>query len=446
MKARLLSVLDINDREVDTFVSGKRDASHFKVDKITLWKEAQEVLAGLRRVLPPDLLLLDVSFDKDDDVKGAALDLPNESEDPIVPIGPLLALPFLNTKTVMGFSPYSVHIENPTLKKHPPFLIAMGLIAAKIKGGTFGSTHLSEEERDNKLDTFISDLKGASDPIGALKIALELYRNNLLKAIQNKRLLLINSKQIIDAVEEWQENIEKSADGLEEIEVSSELGLEVIDEEGNPDSISLVSLFADHLSWVGRWAGEKAVDEINKWINKAAKSDSPFAKAISAIEEQNKVEESGGERPRIDDKIADLYPHSSEEERREIFRLCVLFANVHSLSLHKGQRYVKREIFGRLGVGVEQNIYLSWFGKRNRKSETSPSTNLLPKLNITPLTPINSSLAVTEINCFFLSNGTVLSEADDYLIKSYRRRYSDPDNPYSDVRFENRWQHPYSVK
>lgn len=433
MKVRNLNVLDINDQNTEEFISG---AEHFNVQQIATWREVQAVIAGKKQFLPPDLLLLDVSFDKDDSVKGASIDDAGK----IVPIGPILALPFLNMKEVMGFAPYSAHIDNNLLLKFPPFLVAIGLIASKIENEVFGSTHLSKRETDNSLDDFLKRLKRkrAGNPNQALNIALELYRENFLKAIKNDRLLLINSQHLTNTVSNLQDEIEPNS----EVEFPSDLGLELLDAQNTPDCISVISLFADQFSWSGRWATEDALDEIYDWIKKATESETPFAKAIRAIEEQDKIEDLKDQRPRIDHIIAEMFPLSREEERREIFRLCILFANVHSLSLHKGQKYVKKEIFDRLGVGVEQNIYLSWFGKRNRSA--IPTTNSLPILNISPLSPINNSLDVTEIDCCFLSNGTVLNEADDFLIASYRRRYSDPDKPNSDY-FE-RWVHPYSVR
>lgn len=289
MKSRMLNVLDINDEPSQAFKSGEGRAKHFVVDRITTWKEAQRVLAGVIKKDAPDLILLDVSFNKDASVKGTKLDQPGKQGNPIYPVGPFLALPFLNTKLVMGFAPYSAHFEDEYLTKYPPFLVAMGLIAAKMNGSIFGSKYLSLNNEDDTLGTFIEDLKSnktASNTDTALEIAIELYRNNFFKAIKDKRLSLFKNKEIMESLNELDQRLNQSKG---KVKLPSDWGLEVIDSQGNQDCISIVSLFADVLSW-NTWADRNAFDKIYDNIKEAPED--LTVKAIKAVEKQDEEQKS----------------------------------------------------------------------------------------------------------------------------------------------------------
>src|SRR5262245_26611462 len=116
---RRLEVLDINDDPGSIIQAGEGLGRHFAVSEIKTWTGAQEVLAGRRTMPRPDLLLLDVNFEKDPSVALAAIADSAENGqgevDPaardgaskIVPVGPTLALCFLNQRMVMGFAAYS---------------------------------------------------------------------------------------------------------------------------------------------------------------------------------------------------------------------------------------------------------------------------------------------------------------------------------------------------
>lgn len=442
MKARMLNVLDINDEPSQAFESGRGRAKHFSVDKIATWKEAQRVLAGQSKRAVPDLLLLDVSFNKDASVKGAILDSPSKHGNTIVPVGPFLALPFLSSNVVMGFAPYSAHLGDEYLTKYPPFLVAMGLIAAKMNGSVVGSKYLSHKEGDDKLDAFIENLKTkrAGDTNTALAIAIDLYRKNFLKAIENERLSLFNSDEVTHNLDDLRVKFETSS---KKVAIPSDWGLEVVDSQGNQDCVSLLSLFADVLSW-NKWADEEAVEKIYSEVKEAGEHETAFVKAIKAIEKQDKDENEEKGRERIDRVINQMYSRSSPDERREILRLCVLFANVHACSYFNGHSFKREDVYQRLGITTGQRTYTEWFG--NRALAHSPSAKNVSELTVEPLPPLNNSPGLSKIlDRYFFTNGTLITNDDDILISKYRGRYSDTNKAASDY-LKPGWFRPYKVE
>ena len=69
---RDLHVLDINDRPEDEFASGVGLARYFEVTRINSWTLVQRALATDEDI-SPDLILTDVSFDRDTSVQRAII-------------------------------------------------------------------------------------------------------------------------------------------------------------------------------------------------------------------------------------------------------------------------------------------------------------------------------------------------------------------------------------
>lgn len=469
MDIRKLVILNINDRPVVTFVTGKNAARHFDVYQVVTWLEVQALLSGQNTPPLPDLLLLDVSFDRDAGLRGAAMQGLDESLDLLVPMGPILALPFLNSRPVMGFAPYSAHMENAHLKQYPPFLVAMGLIAAKMKGGSYTSRHLSRSDENESLDDFVNTLEAAGSPVKGLEMALPMYRRNLKKAVEQHRVYILNSKELVDTLDGLQVELEQQAEstsgGEEElyIDIPEGLHLETIDELDNHDRISLLSLFADALRWTDEIIDVVGINEVLDWLEKVTGLEPSFPKAVAVIRAQDKAQEKdpNGRRPRVDCVIQELYGTLGPEGRREVFRLCVLFANVHAWSAKKGISLEKKLVYQRLGFDdtadaerhmngdtsqatppqfykVDQPIYLSWFGARARNTGDLAPIVARKTISVNALAAFDPSRAEGDINRYFLSERTIIKYDDHKLIRKYRELF-DEEEGYGP------WSEPYVV-
>jgi hypothetical protein len=467
---RNLIILNINDRPVVTFVTGKAAAKHFDVYQVASWEQVQLLLSGQSSVPPPDLLLLDVSFDMDYALRGAAVHGTDNSVDTLVPVGPVLALPFLNSRPVMGFAPYSAHMENAQLKQHPPFLVAMGLIAAKMRGGSFSSRYLSMTEANESLDDFINKLEAAGNPNKGLEMALPMYRKNIKKAVREGRFFVLNSRALIANFEQLKAELEDrlfdKPDDDQYIDVPAGMHLETIDKLGNHDKISILSLFADKLQWRHAFLDADGVDWIRGWLYKIAEIEPCFTRAVAVIKAQNaaQVEDPCERRPRVDWMIRQLYGDASDDDRREIFRLCVLFANVHAWSVNQGISLERKEVYQRLGFSdtpdtaprktagkvsdskrafynVDQTIYQSWFGARSRTSGNLAPIVARNTVSVMALPPIDPERPIGDIDRYFLNKGTVISIEDSFLIRNYRKLFEvEEEESYGS------WTEPYKVR
>lgn len=449
---RNLVILNINDQLDAGFRSGEGAAKHFEVYDISTWAQVQLILSGRDSISAPDLLLLDISFDKDSDLEGAVMPGAGASIDQPVPVGPVLALPFLNSKPVMGFAPYSAHIKKNDLKQYPPFLVPMGLIAAKMSSGIFSSRYLSPDNSDGSLDNFINGLQAAGNAALGLQVALtgkssdgsDGYRANLKAAVKAGRIMVLNSEDLVSTFERLEETLAfdtPTKDGDVFIEMPADAYLDMIDDQGNKDRIRLISLFADQVNWTGKYIEGKGISIILGWLSDLEGTDPIFQKALRVVERQEEALELTDERPRTDVVIRELYFSLSDPDRREILRLCVLFANVHAWSIQKSLKLVKEDVYQKLGLkkGKGQNTYLDWFGadrstKRIVKDEVCGDTII-----ITRLSPLNEALPEGSIDRFFLGKSSIVSEADDVLISRYRRLFAEREG------YDLRWNKPYTV-
>jgi hypothetical protein len=180
--ARCLRALVIDDEPQDVLMADDYGFStHLVIAQITSWADAQRIMASGGAIEGADILLVDVSMEKDNDIKKASK---KEGSATILPAGPIIALPFIGKRAVMSYMVYSAHMKNPDLQRHPFFLIAMGLIMARTEGLTKGnamlSTHLSTGAGPFQLDKTIEELRLHASAAAVLWPAVKEYRERLV--------------------------------------------------------------------------------------------------------------------------------------------------------------------------------------------------------------------------------------------------------------------------
>lgn len=360
MKPRKLIVLDINDLPGHD-ISSKITTPYLDFVSIDSWKMLQKTLVS-QEPISPDILLLDISFDKDSSLMNAKV-LGQE----IVPYGPILALPFLMMNRIMSFSIYSGHLDNPFLKTYPPFLIPFGLIAAKITGKVFSSNSLSPNPTDNDLSLYLSELLNKFNAINsgqALKIALKLYRDNLINRFENEKVFLLNSNDLLENLYE----LERQALDRKLTDIDEKISLVLQHPDGNTDSISVFSLFSDIVSWNAKLISHESVGHIIQYFEPILHYDFSFQAAAKVIKIQNIKEKETDFRPRADVVLKDEFPLLTSQERREVFDIIVFLANIHSWAINSGRSFLRKDVYHRMGAKVSQLQYISWFGARGSAS------------------------------------------------------------------------------
>jgi hypothetical protein len=432
--------LNIDDNAVESFESGTGMGTHFDISQIRTWHDAQRALYDPDRIVQPDILLIDISFDRDAAIIGASI--PNLAR-PIIPIGATLALPFLNSRPVVGYSPYSAHITNPALHSYAPFLIAMGLIIAKTSGGIMKSQHLSQSKESENLDKTLIGMTGQSNVAAALSDGLAEYRDNLHCAILDGRVAVLNGEEILRRLQPIKKAIERGDRNLPDVE--DDMALELSSAHSN-DKIRLASICADFLRWRKRRATPDWVVKVEEWLTQLPTS--AYTRAIAVIRFQNK-EESASERaregravpdssrPRTDQVIQRLFPSISMEDKREVFRLCVLFANAYALATEGGRQLKPGIVYRRLGSAVSQNIYASWFGLRTKRK--GGAVVCRESISIQPLAPFTKNTALKPIETCTLTENAEVSGDDERLIRQYLQDMHE----HSEIL---KWTRPYSVR
>lgn len=419
-RGRMLHVLDVNDQPADTLRSGADIGTHFVVSSISSWAEAQVILAGERELPRPDILLLDVSFDRDAGVSGASVGRVTRAEtfDAIVPVGPTIALCFLNQRLVMGFAPYSAHIKNPTLLKYPPFLVTIGLIAARSEGKVYSSQYLAEGGRsDRSLDSYLTDMASIGDPGHGLEVALRQYRCNLQRAIKSKHVTALNMVSLIMTLEQA-----SAPAGVSRMPPDASLQLAG---DGLADEVSVLSLFADRLNWISDLIDDAVRLEIITWLQECGAPDPALTTAFDLIRGQDNVQEATDNRPRVDEILQHNFGYLSRDDKREVLRLCVLFANVHAWLVEPpgaDGRVSRTVVLNRLGI-KDINTYRSWFGARFNDPSIEVCGNTI-RIAPLPQFEINVEHEVTGKNArLFLSPNSLLSEDDDQRVRRYRSAF-----------------------
>ena len=473
LKPRCLAILDINDQPDAMFGVGTQLTRHLSVQRLSTWLGVQEAIGGRDSGrYAPDILLVDVSFDKDEHVNGARIESVAGSE--VVPVGPLLSLTFVNARDVVAFAPYSAHMKDTVVRREPHFLIAMGLIAAKMHGRSYVATTLTrpmDEDHWKKTDQhlslswlgyeaevwrgddrrwhwalrhgvgadgtvdqgdagsqnaarkvavdrmrqhadslgeYIDKLTGLSNPVAALKAALPLYRSLFLSSANRGTITVLNFVALTRFIKKAKNAF---AAGAKTVDVPADTGVEFRGSRGI-DSLSLVSLFADALNWSGTTIDKRAFAAIDDFISQAIKEDQPFKDALRAIIARKSEE--AHRYNRIDAVIRDLWPTKTTDEYREIFRLCVLLANVHALAKRGGRTLAKTDVYDRLGFH-DGNIYKGFFGARGKATRRR---NICENtINVPMLDPLQPSPKQSEIG--FLGPNSVVSVEDNRRIDLY---------------------------
>jgi len=204
-------------------------------------------------------------------------------------------------------------------------------------------------------------------------------------------------------------------------ELGGEFAIELSDRRSS-DKIRLASLFADWLDWSDTTVDAAWIDKVLAWIQD--RESSPYSRALAVIRAQDVEQENERPRPRVDHLIKKHFGKLVERDRREIFRLCVLFANAHAWALQNGATYRRQTVYDRLGEKVDQNTYRSWFGVRSKKQQgkVCQETICVPPLTLFVIQEGDSC----KEGCF-IESGVKISLEDDRLIDQYLRDLEESD-------------------
>lgn len=415
---RPLRILVIDDREQASFVNSF--STHVTIEQITSWKQAQGILAKEGVINGADVLLVDVSMIDDHEIKNAVT---KDASVPILPAGPLIALPFIGTRAIMSCKVYSAHMQNADLHKHPYFLLAMGLIAARTEdvplGGALLSRHLCPEASSNLLDKVIFELTKTfhADTESVFAPALADYRDRLEEMVHRKVVTVCNRAEATAELERLQKSV--NVKGGKNIAIPDSLKLAIVGQNWS-DCISMKSLFADTLMSSSYATGEWT-SEVKTWVQGLAETS--FERALNVIRKQDYSEDACPDnkivRPKATDVIRALYgKHLHRRDLTEILRLVVLFANAFALENPDAEsgEVTKESVFNRFGTGTDVNIYLGLFGERRTKRRTGK-----PRRSKTPFDKIEQlSTGKDERERCFLSAKSHVTRSDHDAIQRYR--------------------------
>ena len=393
MKARKLTVLNLNDREVREFRSGVGKAKHFDLCKLASWKDVQQNVGGLSPC-KPDILLIDIDFEDDRSISKTTFPGCGDAK----PIGLLLALPYIASRAICELAIYSAHFvpetfdASPVLKS-PWVLLPLGIIAAKREGirrgdSEFSSSVLGGEGGGGKiLEQYMLSIPRLQNPSQALDRAYNLYIVKLLDAVTARRLRVSNAENIrltLDAAE-----AAALASGAKRIAIDDELYLELYGEGYGTDRIQWLSLCAGPVGFVHDDVDADGLKKIRSYLKDFAGADPVFQKALHVIREQDQLHDKAmnsgfrGEVPRerFDRVASRIYAVEDDAVRCEILRIGVLLANAHAwaVSSFSGGGAIEGTL-KQLGVvskkgnsyAGDQRTYAGWFKARTngRNSRT----------------------------------------------------------------------------
>lgn len=427
---RNLHVLDINDRPVDEFRSGVGEARYFEVTRIYSWKILQRALATDEEI-SPDLILTDVSFDRDTSVQRAIIagstDVDAAIQQAIVPVGPALALCFLRSRPTVGFGFYSAHMSAPELLNYPPFLVAMGLLAAKAEGRVFTSRHLSNISTAGNLDTYIEGLERCQSRTSCLEVALQGWRKSISAKLKAGHFRILNSVSLNAWIAPIRKEFEHDREALTRIEVPEDLHLWIWG-GGVQERISVRSIFADQMHWLDSYIDTPGIAPFLEWFSGICDSDPCWTYAIQVMTRQRQSEPK-----RVDVEIKEQCADLPNDTLFEVFRLCVLFANIQAWSDERGEASkhpTRKAVYSYLGLNPnQQHTYEEWFNERPeqkgaKSSERSKNASVsVSRLGVPPLPVFNPSLEKGDIGRCFVERGTILSEEDHRRVEEYRRYF-----------------------
>ena len=368
-KGRPLTVLLIDDRRPDSLMAADSfQRQNLDIQCIGRWADAQAWLQSGTAIKAADILLVDVGWLDD---TGLDKIIKVKPESPVQPVGPLLALPFIGQRPIMACTVYSTHGHNAMLRRHPFFLLAMGLIAARTAGvpaNGYRSKHLTKLPRGQvgELDKYIAELfrhGGGSAPT-ALAHALPEYRDQLGIAIEQGTVSLANREEVREQLARVVEAYERG----EPLKADDSLYLGVVG-VGWRDDLSLRSLFADELEWGGDFLTAAWAHKVSAWLEGGP--DDAVARALAVIQAQDSAVAEGDpevapSRPLASEVVEQLYGRRlSKYDLAEVLRYVILFANVYVNETRT--TFAKAAVFERLGDAskVSHNVYRNWFGLRN---------------------------------------------------------------------------------
>lgn len=421
--ARKLTVLVVDDQVAPVLAEHRvANLDYVELRVIESWADAQRQCAKEGELGGVDIVLIDVSFERDASIEKLI------EHNRLLPAGPFLALPFIGKRSVMACVTYSAHMANPELQAHPYFLLGMGLILSRAQGIPFEesalhSRHLSNGAGPKQLDVEISRLAsgGFTTPLGALAKGLRDYRESLAKAIKSSSIILVNRYEMLGQLQQLRERIDISNEPVDH----EGLHLTLVG-HGWRDALRISSLFADHLSINGKWVTPESIDLMEKWLRDLGAS-TPLQSALRAIIQQELQEDRDGTRPDIRKVILEIMGrHTSAEELSQILRLCVLFANVWAIENPNSQGQVTREsVLARLGEKLDVNTYLSWFGERRHSNGIAHDGRRRPRARspqagaFKVLSPLSVGADKYD-RCFLSLQASRITTADADAVRRYR--------------------------
>jgi hypothetical protein len=408
-QGRLLRVLVIDDRLQDRLLRKSGDFSmHLEIIPIRSWGDAQVLISEDGALGGADILLVDISLEKDPLIAKAASITPHSN---LLPVGPLLALPFIGRRAVMACITYSAHLANKHLQSHPFFLLAMGLIAARTEGlggrTPFRSKWLDYDSSIGTLDKIVGEMntKNPSQVAAALELGIEDYRDRLENMIEQGQIILAD-RVVLD---ERLALLIKKAKTKRRVMLDDSLALTLVGKNWS-DRIALRSLFADALNFQETEATIVWLQECRKWLSEWVKSNIERALDIIRLQESAELKDGKIRVPEADKLIEERFGKSlSRADLTELLRLVVLFANAYAAFIARSPS--KQTVYEKLGDKdkIDQNRYLQWFGERTGSSRFRGSFNRLRPL----------AAGKDKFERCFLRPGSVIDAADRDAILAY---------------------------
>lgn len=450
---RRLYVLDINDEEDPDFVSQLADkddhlGGFFDGHQLTSWSEVQQDLAGATPS-KPDLLLIDVNFQKDGESKDVDFGL----KDGLRPYGPLLALPYLNSRATSGATFYTGNDPKSDAFNNPWVLLALGLIAASqrrrlVASETFYHRQgIALPERAHTVEKFRAAVTEGrpTKRTDALIGAMGFYLQSFGAAVGSGIIKVTNAASLKREMDRLIAQLRTEPAGAE-VPFPPSLYIQFISESHGIERIFLSSFCADILDFRQAPLTIERAEKISDRLSGYFTPDPIFNDLMDLIETLHRDELPAWER--IDRSILREVPTASVQDRREMMRLAVLMANIEAWAhlAHEGADLsdvqseadvpfgLRRLIHRRLGV--QDNTYRDWLGLP-RHSNSGSSRKPAKSGDKTPRKyAFSQTLKIPRLDPFdggsspsaYLLPGTCLSEEDQVRAKQYLSNVFAPDD------------------
>jgi hypothetical protein len=336
---RKLQLLDIYDfpteAKAQTYRSEFTYADRLDYVLIPEWAEAVRLISSEgSEFVRADLVAFDISFRDDSSTPNENWSMHFEDNSPVKPIGPLLALPFINHRPIVAMMPYSAHWQHIEQSMDPFFWATMGLLLAKRSQTAFHWDDLSAR---------LHQLKTSSNLHIALPKLLKSYRDLLMDRIENEVVQpLPGITKVIEFLRKYRSQQKDDREPLNLID--DELCLDLA-YSSSTDSIYVGSLFADFFREDDGSCSNEDLKEMILWLRKADRGI-----AWQAFEVMKRVLD-----PNISirgvkdlrDEIRRSIPNCTDLQIADITRKCVLFAHVEAIhSCNKATSTEVQNIFG----------------------------------------------------------------------------------------------------